>query len=231
MGLLDGISNAGQKVKLQGEIVLLNREIDARKKLFGIELWDLLVESEKQENRSGVIFKMPAIFKDVEMKLKEPIEECRKDMAFMEGQLAENNDKLTRLEAHRERETNATIGTFMKNTGSDANLKIRIAKLERDMKLRKEKFGMDVWNLVATESAPTTKEDNKNKGSGLGAVTGAIGGLGKGVVGGVTSTLGKLSKQETLMQDCVKKAKDDVAYLERSKARKQSLVSAITSKN
>ena len=108
---------------------------------------------------------------------------------------------------------------------------MKVAYLDREMFLLKEKFGLEVWESVSRVQwlHDAVASETKNK-SGLGIVTGAVGGLAKGVKGTVTKTLGKVSGDERVIEVCVNKAKGDVKFIEENKRRKQSEIDAIGKK-
>lgn len=221
------MQNAGTRAKLNGEILLLDRDLTARKKLFGVEIFDL-IDALDDKNKSNIV-SMPGIFKSVEAQMKEPLGDCRKDVRTMKAEKLAAEDELATLEVRRERETKATVGTFFSNTSADASLNMKITMLERKIKARKEEFGLDVWRIVGQDSSITAKvtaETRKSKTS-IGKVTGVLGGLTKGVASGVASGLGKLSKDERAIQECLEKAKEDIGFIERSKERKNSIIAGL----
>mmetsp|Transcript_11055 Transcript_11055/g.18341 ORF Transcript_11055/g.18341 Transcript_11055/m.18341 type:complete len:230 (-) Transcript_11055:108-797(-) len=227
MGIFDSVQNAGTRAKLNGEIVLIDRRLVARKKLFGVEIYDLF--DALDDKHKSDLFSMPELFKGVEGQMKQPLEDCRKEVRVMHGEKVSKEDELAKLEVRRERDTKNSVGSFFSNTSTDATLKVQITMLERNIKLRKEEFGLDVWQYVSKDNSITGSmvAETTKKTSGLGKVTGAIGGLAKGVTSGVTSGLGKLSKDERDVQECLEKAKEDVGFMERSKERKNSIIAGL----
>lgn len=206
---------------------MVEREMTARKKQFGIDLWDLI--SSNNQKRQNDLIAAPALFKGMEEKIKAPLDECSKDIALLKGSLAEKESEFYKLQVKRESTLGGGIGTWVSNSSAETKLKAQMALLERDIKIRKEKFGVDIWELVSENSsmAETISKETKNKGA-LGSIGGAIGGFGKGIKGGAASGLGKLSKDERAIQDCVDKAKEDIGYLQRSKDRKQSMIDSLS---
>uniref|UniRef100_A0A7S1Y555 Uncharacterized protein n=2 Tax=Grammatophora oceanica TaxID=210454 RepID=A0A7S1Y555_9STRA len=226
MGFLSGVQNAATKAKLQGEIALVDREMTVRKKEFGIELYDLIAAQSKKNSMN--IISTPSIFKGVEQQIKEPLEKVRADMAVLEGDLAAKENEAMLLEVKREKTKPAYtaadkakgVGTWMSNTGSEAKLQYQVTMAKREIKIRKEQFGLEIWDIIAEDLSITTVLQTETKKGGLKAVTGALGGIGKGVTSGITSGLGKLSKDEQLIKECVDKARKDVDFLDSKKRRK-----------
>lgn len=229
MGFMDSVQNAGQRAKLNGEILLIDRDLVARKKLFGVEIYDAIDTIEKK-NKEAVL-STPNLFKGIEKQIREPLEVCRDEIRVMEGDMASKVSEQTHLEVKRERDTKANIGTWVSRSGTDAKLSVEIAFLERQIKIRKEKFGLDIWDTIAQ---PTSLVENitteTKKEAGLGKVKGAVGGLAKGVTSKISSGLGMLSADERTIQDMVEKAKEDVTSMERSKARKLDMIGNLAKK-
>jgi hypothetical protein len=226
MGLLENVQNAGQRAKLNGEILLIDRDIVARKKEFGLELYDL-IDTVERKNKTALL-STPSLFKGIESQIQDFLEVCRKEVSELDDSKSGKELEQTQLEVKRERETNATIGKWMSRTGTDAKLTMEIAMLERQIKQRKEKFGLDIWDVVAQPSSivENVNMETKNK-SGLGKVTGALSGLTKGVTSTVASGLGKFSSDERAVQVCVEKAREDIDLLERSKSRKLDIIASL----
>jgi hypothetical protein len=133
MGFLASVQKAGQRAKLQGEIMLLDRELVARKKQFGIELYDLIATLD-QKNRDAV-FATPAVFKGVEAHIKGPLEECRRDLMLWEGEKAEKEDALRKLDVKRDRQVDGGLGSWVSNSAEEAQLNVRLTILERNIKV------------------------------------------------------------------------------------------------
>ena len=229
MGFMDSVQSAGQRAKLNGEIVLIDRDLAARKKLFGVELYDAIDLIEKK-NKTAIL-STPNLFKGIETQISEPLDVCRKEITVMEGEKAAKESEQTHLEVKRERETKPSIGTWVSRSSADAKLTVEIAMLERNIKIRKEKFGLDIWDIIAqpTSVIENISADTK-KETGLGKVKGAVGGLTKGVTSTFSAGLGKLSGDERAIQALVEKAKDDITLMERSKARKLEIIEKLSSK-
>jgi hypothetical protein len=223
MGLMDSIQNAGQRAKLNGEILLLDRDMTARKKLFGVEIYDIIDAIEKKNKTS--ILTTPALFKGIEAQISTPLQGCRKEIGLLEGDKAGKESELAMLEVKRERDTKGNIGTWVSRSSTDAKLTVEIAYLERQIKQRKEQFGIEIWEIIAqpTSIVGNVTAETQNK-SALGKVTGALGGITKGVASNISSGLGKLSPDERAVQECVNKAKEDVGFMERSKDRKLDII-------
>jgi len=78
MGFLDSIKKGATKTKLQGEIVLLDREIASIKKEFGVTLYDLLSKGVDSNTTPALLTKTPEVatafetfYKDIQDILRE----------------------------------------------------------------------------------------------------------------------------------------------------------------
>ena len=60
MGFLDSVKKSATKTKIQGEIVLLDREIASIQRAFGVTLFDLLAASVETGNTTPVLLKKQA---------------------------------------------------------------------------------------------------------------------------------------------------------------------------
>lgn len=217
-----------QRTKLRGEIVLLEREQQARKKQFGVDLWDVIdsVETRRQHD----ILPTPFLFKGIEEKIKKPLEDCSRDTAAIYSSISEKETDLEVVQARRARTADSGVGSWISNGSQETKLQAELALLKRNAKIRKEEFGVEIWESVSEDKSitATVARETKDKGGALGKVGGAIGGIGKTVASGVTSGLGKLSDNERAIQACVKQAKDDMEYLQRSIERKRTMIESLS---
>jgi hypothetical protein len=230
MGFFESIGNAAQSTKLRGEIALIDRELATRQKAFGVELYDIVAS--QQANHKDDILETPSLFQTVENEIREPLEQCSKDVRVMEMEKRNIANELELMEVRRMRDAEGGgMGQRMSDSAKATELNVKAKYLDREMLLRKEKFGLEVWDKVASVQwlHQAVVSETKNK-SGLGIVTGAVGGLAKGVKGTVTKTLGKASGDEREIEACVDKAKKDVKFIEEKKRRKQTEMDAIGGK-
>jgi len=184
----------GTTTKLRGDITLLERDVTAKKKKFGIELYDLLTDDKK--NLLGVA--AGTIFKKQETELKEPFERARDDINEIQGRKDAKQQELDVLEVKSASTLpDTTVNEKMKKAGKaindaavSAKLKAEMALLDREIKARKEEFGIDVYEL-------TKAAEEKKKGGISGAVTDAL-----------------TSQQEKDIQACIDRAKKDISPVE-----------------
>jgi hypothetical protein len=233
MQWITSAKKAATRAKINGEILLLDRDIVARKKAFGVELYDLIAGKESKEKNS--ILRTPALFKPVESEIKEPLESCR---AEVEEKLSDKHTKeneILLLEVRMENampaytasETITKAGKWVSNSGAEAKLQCEIMMLDREIKLRKEQFGLEVWDAVFENLSMTKMLARETKKGGIKAVTGTIGGIGKSVKSSISSNLGKLSKDEQAIEECLEKAKKDVMYIEGKKKQKEREIASL----
>lgn len=214
-GFFGKMKNTGIKAKLQGECTLLDREIKARKVKFGVELYDLLRDQEKASGGSimtqlGVKSQKkttaaaPGSFK---ARVKEEWDRVRTDVAALEQKQEALRVEKTHEEVRRERGAPAVsakekwqkAGAAVQSQTRETKLLAQIALVDRDIKKRKEQFGVDVYDKAV---------EVIGKGS-----TGFKSGVKNAVRGGLM----KVSEHEQKVQHCVENAARDVGTAERSR--------------
>ncbi len=200
------MKKSGLKTKLRGEILLAEREGRARKKRFGVDLYDLLT-NDKQTLlgvSAGTLFK--GANDDGELKLA--LERSRDDIAGMQVRKDEKQKELDVLEikgshtmpSYTVGQKMSQAGRAVSDAGVAAKLRTQMALLDREMKIRKEEFGLEVFDLVK-DSAES----------------------GKGPMASISS----VSVQEKGIQEVIDQAKNDVAAIEtkmRSKEREIGMI-------
>ena len=152
MSVWDKMKKSGLKTKLRGEIALCERDIVGRKKTFGIELYDMMT-TDKQK-LLGV--SAGTLFKDKQVELKEPFERARDDMAGIQARKDIKQKDLDVLEVNTAdampdatlNEKMAKAGRAITNASNSTKLKAQMALMDRDMKIRKEQFGLEVYDLT-----------------------------------------------------------------------------------
>merc|ERR1712037_933155 len=105
----------------------------------------------------------------------------------------------------------AELGKSMADKAKEAQFFVRIKYLDRQIYLKKEQFGLAVWDKVEEQQwfHEALLNETKDK-SGLGVITGTVEGLTKGIKGTVGKTIGVVSSDEREIATCVNKAKEDV---------------------
>lgn len=170
MGFFDNVKNHAIKVKLQGDIVLLDREMTARKSKFGIDLYDLL--HALQQGNDNTILHMPSFFNNKNNTIKQQYEVCCTDIQRLEQQIDAKKMELHHMESARERskpaitnrEMAAKASSRVSDAAMEAKLNIDITLLQRNIQQRKEKLGLDLYDVAvlaisdtatATANSPT----------------------------------------------------------------------------
>ena len=237
MGFFTSAKNAAVKTKLRGEVALLDREIATRQKALGVELYDLLVVICAGGGNKMAGLKAPSIFHANQAKIQEPFEACRSDIRLLMEDKEAKEQEIVHIEANRERsrpsrdkqEALTKAGNWISETGTEAKLQVLIKKIDRDMKLRKEQFGLDVFEVMHTEEA--AGQSSPGKAGVLGKITGTGKGAATGVKTGIASRLSKMSKSEQDIQDCIERAKKDVGLIEYRKDLKVREMSRLENEN
>ena len=160
LGKLGGnVKSAALKTKLNGEIAMIDMEITTRKKTFGVELFDLILKSDK----ANETIMMPAIFSSIEPEMKAIIEPCRYDIQKIEKQIngkAEEVEKVKQKSKEHQAAEAATAsskakkaGHWVSDGGKETAKGMQTSMLKSKIKTRKQQFGLDVWETVAAKQA------------------------------------------------------------------------------
>jgi hypothetical protein len=178
------VKNQGAKAKLQAEIKLLDLETHKRKQQFGVDLYELLAQQAKLA---------PAFLSKLQAQIKEPYEQARTDISKLLVDKAQLQEDIDRIQCNADRARPAftakghliKAGQTVKDTGIEAKLQAQIVLLDRNIKMRKETFGLDVMALL--DASPKLAKNN--------------------LLGNVAA---KLSSREQDIQKCIEKAQQDV---------------------
>jgi hypothetical protein len=225
MGLLDSLGNGAKRTQLRAEVVLIEREMTARKKAFGVELFDVIALHTKRDKNS--LLKTPGIVKTIENAIQAQLGDCSKDVGFLETERQQLEDEVEVIEAKRDRDVNGGIGKKLSDGAREGQIAVKISLLNRDIRLRKEKFGLDVWDVVCqtTSSTDAAVECEPPKAKGIGKT---LGGFARDVQGTLGKTLGKVSVDARTIDECLMKARADVASMERRKQIKQTEIANLS---
>lgn len=224
MGIWDNVKKSGTKTKIRGEMMLLEREASARKKLFGIEFYDLITNDKNK--LLGV--SAGTIFKGQRAELQEPFERAKDDIAGKQALKEDRQKSLDVLEvkgAHTlpDQTMGQKVrkgGAHLSNAATATNLAGRMAWIDREIKIRKEEFGIEVFSYF-TESASGGGEDGGDKRTSLK----------KKLSQSLGNSLSSVTQHEKDIQACIDSAIKDVAAIEdkiKSKQRQMGLVDSET---
>lgn len=174
MNLLGKAKKSAQKAKIRGEILVLERQAIGRKKQFGVVFYDLIT------NDKNMLLGVSAgtIFKGHREELKEPFERARDDIAGKQAQKDVHQKDLDVMEVKGAHTLpNATVGekvnkagAVMSNAASATKLNGKMALLDREMKIRKEQFGIEVFEHFSEPQdgkRPSMKKRLSEKLSGV----------------------------------------------------------------
>jgi len=194
-GLWDKVKNATNRTKLQGEVLLHEREIKARQQRFGVELFDLL-SSEK----GAFVIKTPGIFQANQEQVKGPFERCRNDVDAFQMEKNAHQEQIDFFQSSKERaapaysarDKVAKASEWVSNTGNEGKLHAHVVLLDRKIKQRKQEFGVEVYDLLEYKPAESG-----------------------GVKGAVSNTFSKFNQKEKEIEQCVEQVKKDVAFIQR----------------
>jgi hypothetical protein len=148
--------NATIKTKIKAELALLDRDEKARQKKFGVEIFNLLTASDKETE----------CFQEAQANVM--VEGCKADIQALLAQKEEKNQKQADIATSRgaappsvtTSEKFKQAGSRMSECGTDAKLSVEKTMLDSKVKARKEKFGVEVYDLVATaDGTPSSTEE------------------------------------------------------------------------
>jgi hypothetical protein len=223
MGILETIGNGAKRTQLRAEVALIEREMTARKKAFGVELYDVIIFQTKRDKNS--LLKTPGIVKVIENTIQGPLSECSTDVVVLETERGQLEDEAEIIEAKGDRDVNGGIGKRLSNGAREGQIAVKISLLNRDIRIRKEKFGLEVWDTVSESQWSNPAAALKSEAPKLKGIVGAFGGIARGVQGSVGKTLGKVSGDARTVEECLNKAKADIASMERRKQIKLTEIS------
>jgi hypothetical protein len=184
MGLLDSISSTARRAQLGAEIKLVERERTQRIQALGVELYDV--------TRKHQVVTLP----NVQRALKTPLDACTTDVRKMEAEVAEQKNDRELIEVRPDKDK-GSIGRRVGDQASITKIATRIAFLEREMRLRKQKFGVQIWDVVSQPQWLRPSSDSS------------------------------LSEQELEVEACVNKAKDDIRLIDDKKQGKLDQIAAL----
>lgn len=220
MGFFTNVKNAGITTKLKGNIVLLDREMVARKMLLGVELYNLLIASERKSSNNGV--SMPNMFHALRDSIKVPFDACRADTGVLEDRKEGMEQELVHMAANRDRarmpRTNGEklqqTGKWFSDSGVEAKMQVQMKLINREIHQRKEQFGLQVYEIVIASSSSGSSTDATTA-----AAAAPKGGI-RGIKAGISNRLSKMSSDEKEIQECIDKAKKDMNLIQNKKERK-----------
>jgi hypothetical protein len=165
MGLLDSVKNAATKTKMRGELSMIDREITKTKYKHGVLIYDVLGQrhhsTATSDNDQLPLEGLEAAFMA-----------SMEDMQDIFVKRSEKDDKIDALEAKGESRVGGTTageraknaGRSMLDAGASTKLKTEMAFYDREMRVRKEIFGIQVFQELDLLS----KEDFQETDNGVG---------------------------------------------------------------
>ena len=200
MGLWGNVKNVAEKTKLRGDVALAQRGIMARKKKFGEEFFDVLTND--KQKLLGVSAGTLSVFKKGTQndELRAAFERVRDDIRGKQARKEKLQNRLDVMEVKGSHtmpdgtmgQKLSKTGRMFSNAGTGTKIRAQMALIDREMKIRKEEFGLEVFDM-----AKTTEDKQK-----------------KGLKGTISKAMTGLSEQDKDMQKIVDTAKKDVEAIE-----------------
>ena len=203
MNFLNKMKNTGVRAKIKGEIKLLELECNNRKKKFGIDLYDMVTQDKaKMLGLSSGTLVLGQQGHGEEGLLKQPFDNARQDI---EGILAKKEVKQKDLDVLEvkgpQSMPNTTANDKMKqagravsNAGKEAKLRTEMAMLDREIKIRKENFGLEIFDVLKSS------ENEKKKKAGIASK--------------LRQSINTNAQHEAEIQACIDAAKADVTRID-----------------
>ena len=222
MGFFDNLRNGAVKTKLQAEISLLERQVVQKKSALGVEIYDKMTAQQNANKIPGINVAIPvpaSLFPHNSDVIRDQLDDCRRDLQPKINEMNACSIELEKLAATRERAkpnqgTFSKAGEWMSNTGKDTELRVRIKLLEREIYQRKERFGVDVYDIVVENVHDSTS--NHKSGN---VITSGIGRIGQ--LTGVTN------KAEKEIHDCIQMTSRQVTLLRQQIESKHREIQAV----
>jgi hypothetical protein len=202
MDFFQKAKNTAIKTKLRGDVALFEREVNTRKKKFGVELYDLMT------NDKNKLLGMAAgtIFQNKQAEMKEPFDRARDDMGGIQARKDIKQKDMDVLEikgAHSLPDNTAgekvkKVGKSISDAGIHTKLRAEMALLDREMKIRKEQFGVEVFELTQASDEASSKKKRTS-------ITDTVKNAMKDK---------EVSQQEKDIQACIDEAKTDITIVD-----------------
>lgn len=154
MGLMDNAKKFAAKTKFHSELVMIDREIKTCKAKHAVILYDQLLQRHEDANKEPLpVEGLEAAFLAAMEDMQELVAKRREKDDAMDA-LEEDKKKQAAAEAHASRETTGEkakaaakhAGRVVQNESTMAKLKAEMTYYGREMKVRKEIFGVQVFD-------------------------------------------------------------------------------------
>lgn len=168
-GWFESVKNAAEKTKLRGNIILESNKKEGRKKEFGIQFYDVLTND--KQRLLGAVSSSLTIFKknpdDEDLGLA--FEQANNDVRILKGRKEEFQQKLDIIEikgSHTMPDVTlqqkiSKNAKALTDAGNSTKIRAQMAIIDREIKIRKENFGVEVYDYVVVKTSDTEKKGLK----------------------------------------------------------------------
>jgi hypothetical protein len=158
-GMLENVRRTALKTKIRGEMALLDRQIYLLMCQFGVDYYDAAVAAFGVQHRrypipSAIADAFDRCRDDIQVKLNE---KNAKDLEV--EYVVVNKERSAALPSKSSNGSGSTAsstwqrtGQWVNETATEGKLRVQIKLLERDMKVRKEQFGVAVFDVVLSHA-------------------------------------------------------------------------------
>ncbi len=148
---VDRGKTVGQKTRVRAEILVLDRNIQSRKKSFGIELYNILQDITTQQEFYATSDLTIATIRPMLL-------ETDREIRALDGKKLKNKGDLDFAEAQRKvafpipatnwKEKAANAGKSTKMTANEVKLKLVLNSIQTQVHLHKEAFGLKIYAVL-----------------------------------------------------------------------------------
>ena len=139
------VQAAGQKTKLKAEIALIDQQMKGRKQQFGVEMYDLMEQKKTFGGKSETEPKVVEVFEKAEKDIAIIVEKKDAKQADIDN-VTKSRDGQLPPESIQEKAKAA--GNQAKNAGMKTKIQAEMALLDREIKSRKQLFGIEMLDAL-----------------------------------------------------------------------------------
>lgn len=168
-GWFESVKNTAEKTKLRGNIILESKKKEGRKKEFGIQFYDVLTND--KQRLLGAVSSSLTVFKkspdDEDLGLA--FERANNDVRVLKGRKEEFQQKLDIIEikgSHTMPDVTlqqkiSKNAKALTDAGNSTKIRAQMVIIDREIKIRKENFGVEVYDFVVDKTSDTEKKGLK----------------------------------------------------------------------
>ena len=162
MGVFDSVKRATASSKLKYELVVLDRELEKEKKRMGDELYTVMFENDVGGSGGSNANSDNSASPHEHERLVVIYQACRETVTEYVEKKHLKEEELDHVEMKREEGT--TTGAWLSTSASATKLKAEVAYYDREIRLRKEIFGVQVFDELGLGVTAAEEKDDSERG-------------------------------------------------------------------